>query len=111
MQDTGGGRTVNIFRNADAVWREETIRKEEASKGLETGDDVSGVGTSIILLHGRIHSLNILGTEIWKLCEGRTPEEIIAAIEEEFDSDPEILRRDVISFLEDLKGLGLIYEE
>lgn len=106
-----GGGQVKIFRNPDAVWREETIGKEKALEGLEKDADVSMVGTSTILLHGKIHSLNILGTEIWKLCEGRTPEDIIAAIQEEFEADPETLRHDVTAFLEELKETGLTYEK
>jgi pyrroloquinoline quinone biosynthesis protein D len=102
---------MKIFRNADAQWREEELSREHVEKALAAGEDASAVGTSLILFHGNMHALNILGTEIWKLCDGRTREELVHALEEVFDADPETLRRDVEAFLSELKGLGLIYEQ
>ena len=52
------------------------LQKEKALKGLQAGEDVSNEGTSIILMHGKIHALNILGTEVWKVCDGKTLDEI-----------------------------------
>jgi len=100
-----------FYRNPDAMWREEDISKEQVMKELEIGEDVSNIGTSIVLLHGKMYALNILGTEIWKLCNGRTLNEIVSELEESFEVAPDALKKDVISFLTNLKGLGLIYEE
>jgi pyrroloquinoline quinone biosynthesis protein D len=102
---------VKIYRNPDAMWREEDIQKEEALHGLDKGEDVSEVGTSIILMHGTMHSLNILGTEVWKLCDGKTLDEIVSKLEDSFEVNKEVLNKDVSSFLTNLKGLGLVYEE
>ena len=102
---------MRIFRNPDAVWRDEDLQREEALKGLEAGEDVSGLGTSIILLHGKMHALNLLGTEIWRLCDGKTLDEIVSGLRESFDVEPEVLEEDVRSFLMNLKELGVIYEK
>jgi GeoRSP system PqqD family protein len=101
---------MKVFRNKDAMWREEDRFKDEAYKGLDTGEDVSEIGTSIVLHSGKMHSFNILGTEIWKLCDGRTVEDIVSALREKFDVEEEILREDVNAFLKNLKEEGLIYE-
>lgn len=99
------------YRNPDAMWREEDRPREQAMSGLEKGENVADLGTSIILVQGRMHSLNLLGTEIWKLCDGRTLDELAAALEEIFDVAPDVLRKDIVSFLTELKGLGLINEK
>ncbi|OGW32190.1 MAG: GeoRSP system PqqD family protein [Nitrospirae bacterium GWC2_42_7] len=99
------------FRNAEAMWREEDLSKEEAMKGLETGEDVSEIGTSIILFQGKMHAINILGTEIWKLCEGRTSEDIVFELSKYFEVELPVLEADVNAFLQNMKELGLVYEE
>jgi len=102
---------MKIFRNPDVMWREEDEFKEQAYKGLGTGEDVAEIGTSILLHAGRMHSLNILGTEIWKLCDNRTIEEIVSALRQSFDVEEDVLREDVIEFLKNMKEEGLIHEE
>jgi GeoRSP system PqqD family protein len=102
---------MKLYRNPDAVWREEDVQKEKALKDLDAGEDISDAGTSIILLHGKMHALNLLGTEIWKLCDGKTMEEIVSDLSGCFDVEPEVLREDVHSFLMHLKELGVIYEK
>lgn len=93
------------------MWREEEASKEQVSKGLETGEDVADIGTSIILSSGKMHAFNVLATEIWKLCDGKTLEEIVAALGEGFDVERVVLEKDVSAFLNELKELDLIYEE
>jgi pyrroloquinoline quinone biosynthesis protein D len=100
-----------LCRNTDAMWREEDLQKEEALESLSKGDDVSGLGTSIILLNGNMHSLNLLGTEIWKSCEGKTLDELVSALEADFEVERPVLEQDVRNFVASLKGLGLLYEE
>jgi GeoRSP system PqqD family protein len=102
---------VKIFRNPNAQWREEDLYKEEAYKGLDEGKDVADVGTSIILHSGKMHSLNLLGTEIWKLCDGRTVDDIVSELQNVFDVEPDVLREDVSEFLKSMKEEGLINEE
>ena len=56
---------MKIFRNTDAMWREEDKFREQAYSGLGKGEDVSDVGTSVVLYSGKMFSFNLLGTEIW----------------------------------------------
>jgi GeoRSP system PqqD family protein len=102
---------MKISRNPDAQWREEDEYKEKAYKGLDTGEDVAEIGTSIILYQGKMHSLNILGTEIWKLCDGRTLDDIVSELQKSFDVEEEVLREDISEFLKNMKDEGLINEE
>ena len=70
--------------------------------GLEKGEDIEDVGTSVLFSGGTMMSLNILGTEIWKLCDGRTLDEIVRALVEIFDVQPEVLREDAAGFISEL---------
>lgn len=99
------------YRNPDAMWREEDGRKELAVKGLEQGESAADIGVSIVLMNGMIHSLNILGTEIWKLCDGKSREEIISILGEQFEVDSAVLEADLGAFLSEMKGHGLVYEK
>jgi len=91
-----------IQRNPDILWREEDDAVEEAHSLLEQGEDAGEVGTAILFSDGTMVTLNILGTEIWKRCEGRTEDEIVAELLREFDVEESILRSDVAAFLKDL---------
>jgi GeoRSP system PqqD family protein len=103
---------LKIYRNPDVMWREEDEYKEQALEGLEKGDDVEDVGTSVLYSGGQMLSLNLLGTEIWKLCDGRTIDEIVSALVESFEVEPEVLRNDVTAFVDELKEKKFIrYEE
>jgi len=82
---------------------------EQAENGLEAGDDVSDVPTSVLLLHGKMLSLNILGTEIWKLCNGRTLGELAGMLCENFDVDQDVLKADLIAFLDSLEEHGFVH--
>ncbi len=103
---------MKIFRNPDVMWREEDEYKEQALEGLEKGDDVEDVGTSVLYSGGQMLSLNLLGTEIWKLCDGRTIDEIVSSLVESFEVEPEVLKNDVAAFVDELKEKKFIrYEE
>ena len=106
-----GGVQVKIFRNPDAQWREEDAYREQAYKGLDEGEDVAEIGTSIILYSGKMHSINVLGSEVWKLCDGRTVDDIVAELLKSFDVEESVLREDVNEFLKHMKEEGLINEE
>ncbi|TAL74749.1 MAG: PqqD family peptide modification chaperone, partial [Bacteroidetes bacterium] len=60
---------------------------------------------------GTMLALNILGTEIWKRCDGKTLDEIVPELTEQFDVDPHILKEDAMKFLSQLKEKGFIYYE
>ena len=91
-----------IIRNPDILWREEDDALQEASALLEQGGEAADVGTAILFADGTMITLNLLGTEIWKRCDGLTIEELVAALLEEFEVEPDILRHDVAAFLSEL---------
>lgn len=102
---------MKIFRNPDVMWREEDKLKQQVNEGLEKGSDVEDIGTSVLYAGGTMLALNVLGTEIWKRCDGRTIDEISSELIERFDVEPETLKEDVSKFLSELKEKGLIYYE
>ncbi|KAF0217373.1 MAG: hypothetical protein FD174_3339 [Geobacteraceae bacterium] len=101
-----------IQRNPDVMWREEDEAKAQAYEGLEQGADVEDMGTSLLFSDGMMVSLNILGTEVWKLCDGRSVDEILSELILQFDVEADVLKADVMSFLSELAEKGFIrYEE
>jgi pyrroloquinoline quinone biosynthesis protein D len=91
-----------IQRNPDILWREEDDAVEEAHALLEQGGEAGEIGTAILFSDGTMTSLNLLGTEIWKRCEGLTEDELVAELLEEFEVEESLLRSDVAAFLHDL---------
>lgn len=103
---------MKIFRNPDVLWREEDESKAEVFEGFSHGDDVSEIGTSVLFSDGIMLSLNILGTEIWKQCDGKTLEELSNALLDQFEVEPDVLRKDMIAFLAELKEKDFVrYED
>lgn len=97
-----------IQRNPDVLWREEDESRDQALAGLEQGEDVAELGTVLLYHNGQMVSLNILGAEIWKLCDGRTQEEIVTELLALFEVGEEELRADVTAFLTELAEKGFI---
>ena len=91
-----------IVRNPDVLWREEDDALREAAVLIEQGGDATDIGTAILFADGTMVTLNLLGTEIWKRCEGRTQEELVAELLAEFDVEVDILTSDVADFLNEL---------
>ncbi len=91
-----------IARNPEILWREEDDAAAEAAALLEQGEDAGDIGTSILFADGTMVTLNLLGTEIWKRCEGLTVEELVTQLLEEFEVEADILRHDVSAFLQEL---------
>ena len=102
---------MKIYRNPDVLWREEEDASREALAVLEQGDDVEEMGTSLLFADGVMVTLNLLGTEIWKMCDGISSEELIAALLVQFEVEEEVLREDVQLFLDDLLSKGFIRYE
>lgn len=100
-----------VFRNPDVMWREEDDSRLEACEGLEKGDDVENIGTSLLFADGMMVTLNLIGTEIWKLCDGKSIDEIVAALLLDFEVEPGVLLQDVVSFLHDMEQKGFIFYE
>lgn len=101
----------HVYRNPDVMWRVEDDATSEAVDLLEQGEDATEVGTSLLFSDGMMVSLNILGTEIWQKCDGRSVAEIVKELGTEFDVEDEVLRRDVDAFLADLETKGFIRYE
>ena len=91
-----------IHRNPDILWREEDDALEEANALLESGGEAAEIGTAILFSDGTMVTLNLLGTEIWKRCDGLTEDEIVTELLQEFDVEERVLRNDVASFLHEL---------
>ena len=103
---------MRVVRNPEILWREEDESRAEAVAGLTQGDNVAEVGTSVLFSDGIMLSLNILGTEIWKRCDGRSVDDIVSDLITEFDVDPDVLRQDALLFLGELEQRGFIrYED
>ena len=102
---------MKIYRNPDVLWREEEEASREALAVLERGDDVEEMGTSLLFADGVMVTLNLLGTEIWKMCDGISSEELIAALLAQFEVEEDVLREDVQLFLDDLLAKGFIRYE
>jgi GeoRSP system PqqD family protein len=102
---------MKVFKNPEILWREEDDSKAAAYEGLSKGDDVADVGTSVLFSDGIMLSLNLLGTEIWKLCDGRSVEELVAELTKQFDVEPSVLLEDTLAFLAELKEKGFIRYE
>ena len=100
-----------IQRNPNVMWREEVEALADAQAGLDRGDDIEEVGTAVLFSGGAMLSINLLGTEIWKLCDGRTMDGIVKELFGQFDVQEEVLRADVQAFLEDLLKKGFITHE
>lgn len=98
-----------IQRNPDVLWREEDEQRDQAQSALEKGDDAEDIATSLLFNNGVMLSLNTLGTEVWKLCDGHTIAEIVAEILTCFEVEEDVLRADVTAFLDELAEKGFIH--
>jgi len=100
---------VKYQRRPGLPWREEPEAARDALAALEAGRDASGEGTLLVVERGRITELNVLGGEIWKLCDGtRDLAAIVDALEPRFEVGRDELARDVAEFLADLTARGWV---
>lgn len=59
----------------------------------------------------RYFGLNHTGARVWELAEqGEGRDRIVEKLSEEFDADPEVLKRDVLMILDQLLESGLLQE-
>lgn len=94
-------------RRPGLPWREEPEAAREALAALEDGRDAGGEGTLLVVERGRVTELNLLGGEIWKLCDGsRDVDAIVDALLPRFDVGRDELAADVREFLADLAARG-----
>ena len=96
-------------RRPGIAWRDEPESRDEALAVLAEGGDAGGQGTLIVVVSGQIFELNLLGAEIWKLCDGsRSVGQIVEELTERYDVTAEELERDVREFLADVEGRGWV---
>jgi pyrroloquinoline quinone biosynthesis protein D len=96
-----------LLRNPDIVWRVEKRREAEIVKALEAGEDVSDKGSVILIISGMMHQLNLVGGQIWGLCDGqRSLGDLVDALAAEFEVEREVLADDVQTFVDDLLQRG-----
>jgi pyrroloquinoline quinone biosynthesis protein D len=100
-----------VQRNPDAMWREEDEALADAQEALARGEDVGEMGTSVLFCGGTMLSLNLLGTEVWKLCDGRNVAGIVAELLPQFEVEEDMIREDVEAFLAELAEKGFITYE
>ena len=77
------------------------------TRGVRLQTD-SKPGNSVLLFPEGVLELNETAQEILNRCDGRTVNEIIQALAEEYDVDPKMLAVDVEETLADLKRRKLI---
>jgi len=99
---------VNILkRNPAIIWRHEARREQELLAAQEQGEDIADGGTVILIHQGTMHQLNLLGGEIWQLCDGeRSLEQIVDALVATYEVDRDELEQDVREFVADLSERG-----
>lgn len=82
---------VRYRRNPDALWRIE-----------HPGADGDGPA-ALIHLDTDIVTINGVGLDVWRLCDGATLDEIVDRLVDEYDVDRQTLAEDVASFLGELE--------
>jgi len=92
-----------IFRNPDVLWR----REPDAGDGTSREEAVA----AILFSGGSMLSLNEFGIELWEMCDGRTVDELVDALMPEFDVAEDVLRTDILDFLDSLSQKGFIRYE
>lgn len=71
----------------------------------------SAAGTTVLLTMdgGKYYSLDEVGTRVWELTDGtRTVGEIVSKLVGEYEVQPEVLERDVLELLVDLRNENLV---
>ena len=102
------GTKKEVFRRRPGLaWREEKEARREVLATLEQGGDVADEGTLILVDSGQVFELNLLGADIWKLCDGeRTVGEVVDDLIDRYDVEREELEGDVRAFLSQMEGKG-----
>jgi len=107
-----------LIRNPDVNWRVESHREAHVREVLgdpsRSDEDTEAleVGTVTILAGGVMHQLNLLGGEIWKLCDGTLDRDsLVRHLLDLFEVDESTLRADAEAFVDEMIEKGLIDEK
>ena len=96
--------SCKLLRNPGVMWREEPGAREKTQDG--GGQEIP----CLTLVHlGNMHQLNLVGAEVWKLCDGSLGvDEIVGDILSRFDAGRGEIAEDVQAFVDDLLEKGLL---
>lgn len=74
---------------------------------------VEGSAVVIVIDQQKLHTLNEVGTFVWNEAgpDGRSVDDIIGAVVEEFEVERDVASKDVLGFVEQLIGLGALEVE
>lgn len=72
---------------------------------------VAGKAVVVVIDHKALHTLNIVGTRLWELADGRSAADAAEEIAKEFNVERDQALSDVIRFVTDLHGLGALVLE
>ena len=99
-----------VFRRRPGLaWRDEEEARREVLATLEGGGDVVDEGTLILVDSGQVFELNLLGADIWKLCDGeRTVGEVVDDLLNRYDVERDELEKDVRAFLSQMEERGWV---
>jgi len=99
-------------RRPNIAWREEKEARQEVVAALEEGREAADEGTLVLVDAGQVFELNLLGADIWKLCDGRrSVEEIVDELQQGYEVGRRELESDVRDFLEEMKERGWLLTE
>ena len=71
--------------------------------------ELDGEAVVLNLETGIYFGLDAVGTRIWRLLEERKPlKAVLDTLVDEYDAPPELLRNDLLAFVERLSGKGLL---
>jgi len=117
IRSIGGLIVKKLIRNPDVTWRVESHREAHVREVLgdpsRRGEDAEAgnMGTMTLLAGGVMHQLNLLGGEIWKLCDGSLDRQsLVRHLLNVFEVDEGTLRADAGAFIDDMVEKGLIDE-
>jgi GeoRSP system PqqD family protein len=104
----GRVKEESVFgRRPGIAWRDEEEAAREVLDALAEGRDAGDDGTLILVDSGQVFELNLLGAEIWKLCDGRrTVGDVVDDILRRYEVERDELWRDVLAFLDDMTERG-----
>ncbi len=71
---------------------------------------IDGKGVVIVLDRQIVHTLNAVGMQVFDLADGRSTEEIVQALIQDFDVSEQQARSDVDTFVKELLSLGALEE-
>ena len=86
--------TTRVQRARDTAWRR--VEDEVAIISMDAN---------------RIRLLNRVGSFLWERCDNATVGDLVDALCARYDVDADTARRDVDTFIEDLRGRGLLTTE